>query len=274
MPQVDLPRMPAVFIGHGSPMNTLQSNRYTEAWRQFGRALPTPQAILVISAHWYVRGVMVTAMEWPRTIHDFGGFPQALFDVQYPAPGSPALANRVRQLLQPSPVGLDQNWGLDHGAWSVLAHLFPDAKVPVVQLSIDVTQPPQFHYELAQKLKPLRDEGVLIVGSGNVVHNLPLVRGGEQAPPYDWAERFNSDVRAHLLKCEHAPLVSYEAVAQGPDHSAESETVRLSIPTPEHYLPLLYVIGLQESDDAVSILVDGIELGSISMLSIAVGVVL
>lgn len=203
-------------------------------------------------------------MEQPRTIHDFGGFPQALFDVRYPAPGDPVLAARVRELLQPLKVDLDHSWGLDHGTWSVLAHIFPKADVPVIQLSIDATQPAQFHYELAQKLKPLRDEGVLILGSGNVVHNLHILRGGE---PYTWAQRFNDEVRENLLKYQHAPLINYEAS----NDQAINEAAHLSIPTPEHYLPLLYIIGLQDKGEDLTILADGIELGSISMLSVVIG---
>ena len=252
-------RMPVVFIGHGSPMNTLESNRYTEVWRRLGRALPRPRAILAVSAHWYTGGVGVTAMAEPRTIHDFGGFPQALFDVQYPAPGDPALAAWLRDLLQPLPVALDHDWGLDHGTWSVLAHLFPEANIPVLQLSIDATQPAQFHYDLAHKLALLRDAGVLILGSGNVVHNLGVLRGGPRAPAYHWAETFNQQVREHVVQRRHQPLI---------DYAGFGEAAQLSIPTPEHYLPLLYVLGLQRHDDVVSIPTDGIELGSISMLSV------
>lgn len=254
--------MPAVFFGHGSPMNTLEHNRYTDAWRRIGASLPKPKAILAVSAHWYIRGTAVTAMPQPRTIHDFGGFPRELFEVQYPAPGDPALAERVRELLAPVNVGLDQDWGLDHGTWSVLAHVFPDADVPVVQLSIDGTQPPSYHYELARKLTPLRDEGVLIVGSGNVVHNLGRIQWAEDTPAYDWATRFNTRVRECLLAGDHASLIDYPAL------SADS---RLSVPTPEHYLPLLYVIAQQTDGEALSLPIDGIELGSISMLSVAVG---
>jgi len=255
-------RMPAVFFGHGSPMNALEQNRYTDAWRQIGASMPKPKAILCVSAHWYIRGTAVTAMPQPRTIHDFGGFPQELFEVQYPAPGSPELAARVRELLAPVPVQLDQSWGLDHGTWSVLVHVFPNADVPVVQLSIDASKPAHWHYELAAHLAPLRDKGVLIVGSGNVVHNLGRIQWAEDATPYDWATRFNEKARAHLAAREHQPLIDYLSL----DREA-----RLSVPTPEHYLPLLYIIATQDKSDVVSLAVDGIELGSIGMLTAIVG---
>ena len=255
-------RMPAVFFGHGSPMNALEQNRYTDAWRRIGASIPKPKAILCVSAHWYIHGTAVTAMDRPRTIHDFGGFPQELFEVQYPAPGSPALAARVRELLAPVGVQLDQTWGLDHGTWSILAHVYPDANVPVVQLSLDSTQPPQYHYDLGARLAPLRDEGVLIVGSGNVVHNLGRIQWAEDARPYDWAARFNEKARAHLAAREHQPLIDYLSL---------DADARLSVPTPEHYLPLLYIIAAQTKDETISLPVDGIELGSISMLTAIVG---
>ncbi len=255
-------RMPVIFFGHGSPMNTLEHNRYTEAWRALGANVPKPKAILAISAHWLTRGTAATAMASPPTIHDFGGFPQALFDMQYPAPGDPALAARLRELLAPLPVHLDQSWGLDHGTWSVLAHAFPDADTPVVQLSMDGTKPARFHYELGQRLAPLRHEGVLIVGSGNVVHNLMLMRRGESAPAYDWARRFNERVRAALASGEHQALIDFERWG---------EDARLSVPTPEHYLPLLYIAGLQVEGESMAFAVDGYEAGSLGMLSAAAG---
>jgi 4,5-DOPA dioxygenase extradiol len=255
--------MPAVFFGHGSPMNTLESNRHTLAWEQFGQSAPRPSGILCVSAHWYVRGTAVTAMPRPRTIHDFGGFPKALYEVQYPAPGDPALASRVRQLLAPTEVDEDTSeWGLDHGTWSVLKHVYPDADVPVVQLAIDGTKPPAYHYELAKRLAPLRDEGVLVVGSGNVVHNLAAVVWEPGAAPHPWATRFNETVRSLLLAGDHTALT---------EMSALGEDGARSIPTPDHYLPLLYVIALQQPGDPVAFLTDGIELGSISMMSVAVG---
>lgn len=256
------PPLPAVFFGHGSPMNTLERNRYTAAWRAIGATVPRPKAILAVSAHWTTRGTAVTAMARPRTIHDFAGFPRQLFEVQYPAPGDPALAARVRELLAPVDVGLDQSWGFDHGTWSVLAHVFPNADVPVVQLSLDATRSPHDHYQLARRLAPLREEGVLIVGSGNVVHNLGTMRWEEDAPPYDWAVRFNERVRAHLAAGEHQPLIDYPAL---------DTQARLSVPTPEHYLPLLYVLAQQGPLEALALPVDGIEHGSIGMLGVAVG---
>jgi len=255
-------RMPILFFGHGSPMNTLARNKYTEAWRALGAAVPRPKAILAISAHWYTRGTAVTAMARPRTIHDFGGFPQALFDMQYPAPGDPELAARVRALLAPLPVAMDQSWGLDHGTWSVLAHAFPQADVPVVQLSMDATKPPGFHYELGQRLAALRKEGVLVVGSGNVVHNLMLMQRAEGAPAYVWARRFNERMRAGLASGEHRTLIDFEALG---------EDARLSVPTPEHFLPLLYIAGLQVADETMAFAVDGYEAGSLGMLSAAAG---
>jgi 4,5-DOPA dioxygenase extradiol len=255
-------RMPAVFFGHGSPMNALEQNRYTEAWRRIGASVPKPEAILCVSAHWMTRGTAVTAMDKPRTIHDFGGFPQELFEVQYPAPGSPSLAARVRERLAPINVQQDQSWGLDHGTWSVLAHVYPDANVPIVQLSLDAGLSPRSHYELGARLAPLRDEGVLIVGSGNVVHNLGRIQWAEDARPYDWAARFNEKVRAHLMAREHQALIDYASLG---------DDARLSVPTPEHYLPLLYILAQQGQNETLSPPVDGIEHGSIGMLTVAVG---
>jgi len=254
-------RMPAIFFGHGSPMNTLEDNRYTQAWTRLGTMTGKPKAILAVSAHWYTRGTAVTAMEKPKTIHDFYGFPQELYDVDYPAPGDPVLADRVRKLLTPMDVALDQSWGLDHGTWSVLKHSFPKADVPVVQLSIDATQPAAFHYELGARLAPLRDEGVLIAGSGNVVHNLRAM-GRDGGSPYAWAVRFNDYVRDSLATQQYRRLVAYEEAG---------EDARLSVPTPEHYLPLLYVLGAQRPGETATVAIDGLEIRSISMLSVTVG---
>lgn len=256
------PRMPVVFFGHGSPMNAIQPNRYADAWRRIGAALPRPRAILSVSAHWYTRGTAVTAMEKPRTIHDFYGFPKPLYEIEYSAPGEPALAVRVRDLAAPVDVQFDGSWGLDHGTWQVLMHAFPAADIPVVQLSIDGTQPGAFHYDLGKRLAPLRDEGVLVIGSGNVVHNLRLMQRGPDAPPYDWALRFNGRVRALLEARDHAPLVDWESL--GAD-------ARLAIPTPDHYLPLLYCIALQTADEKLAFPVDGIDIGSVGMLSAVIG---
>jgi 4,5-DOPA dioxygenase extradiol len=255
-------RLPAVFFGHGSPMNALQRNRYTLAWQDFGRNTPRPLGILCVSAHWYTQGTAVTAMQRPKTIHDFGGFPRELYEVSYPAPGDPALASRVRALLGTAVTEDVSVWGLDHGTWSVLMHAYPGADIPVVQLSIDGSQPLAYHYDLAKGLAPLRDEGILIVGSGNVVHNLQRAVWGKGALPFAWATRFDDFVRSRLLARDHATLADMRAL--GADGA-------LCIPTPEHYLPLLYVISLQNPDDELVFVADGIELASISMMSIAVG---
>ncbi len=256
-------RMPAIFFGHGNPLNALQSNEWTEGWARIGNSIPRPKAIVCVSAHWYLSATLVTATERPRTIHDFGGFPRELYEVEYPAPGLPELAARVRDLLAPVPAGLDNHWGLDHGTWSVLCHVFPGADVPVVQLSIDETQPAAFHYELARRLAPLRDEGVLVMGSGNLVHNLHTYAWGRRkVEPFDWAVRFEERARGLLLAGDHTPLVNYESL--GAD-------ARLSAPTPDHYLPLLYVIAQRREDDEVSFPVEGFDGGSISMLTIQIG---
>ena len=257
-------RLPAVFFGHGNPMNALDDNAFTRAWSALGARIPRPRAILAVSAHWYLPGTHVTAMSRPRTIHDFGGFPRALYDVQYPAPGDAALAARVQELLAPvTAVGGDEHWGLDHGTWSVLVHAYPHADVPVVQLSIDETQPPAFHYELGKRLAALRDEGVLIAGSGNVVHNLHAYAWGRHAShQFDWAVRFEARARQLLAAREHGPLVNYESMG---------EDAALSVPTPEHYLPLLYVIATQHDDEPATFPVEGGDGGSISMLSVQIG---
>ena len=255
-------RMPALFIGHGSPTNAVERNSHSLAWQEAGRRLPRPRAILAISAHWYRSGIAVTAMPAPRTIHDFSGFPPALYEVQYKAPGDPGLAAQVAALLAPSRVVLDQDWGLDHGSWSVLSHLFPDADVPVVQLSLDADLAAPDHYSLARRLAPLRDEGVLILGSGNLVHNLRTLRWAQNATPYDWAVRFNDCARSCLLGGDHASLT---------DPFRFGEDARLAIPVPDHYLPMLYAIAQKDQTDAVRLLTDGIVLGSIGMLAFAVG---
>jgi 4,5-DOPA dioxygenase extradiol len=257
-------RMPAIFFGHGNPMNALHDNAYSRGWSALGAAAPRPKAVLCVSAHWYIPATAVTAMTQPRTIHDFGGFPRELFQVQYPAPGSPELAARVAQLLTPTPVALDpEHWGLDHGTWSVLVHVFPQADIPIVQLSIDETKPARWHYETAKRLAPLRDEGVMIVGSGNLVHNLHTYSWGNPAiEPYDWALRFESTVRGLLTAGGFAPLVEYEQLGRD---------ALLSAPTPDHYLPLLYVLAQRAPDEAVSFPVEGFDGGSISMLAVRIG---
>jgi 4,5-DOPA dioxygenase extradiol len=258
------PTMPAFFFGHGNPMNAIQHNAYTEAWAAIGAALPRPQAILVVSAHWYLPGTRVTAMRAPRTIHDFGGFPRELFEVVYPAPGDPALARDIQEMLAPVPVGLDEEeWGLDHGTWSVLCHVFPDASVPVLQLGIDETQPSKFHYDLGHRLTSLRDGGVLVIGSGNLVHNLHAYAWGRHpVEPFEWAVRFERRVRELLVAGDHGPVVAYDTLGRD---------ALLSVPTPEHYLPLLYVLGLRREEEPVSFPVEGIDGGSVSMLTVRVG---
>ena len=255
--------LPALFIGHGSPLNALRENEWTRAWAALGAALPRPRALLAISAHWYTTGTAVTAMAAPRTIHDFGGFPRELYEVRYPARGDAALARRVAQVLAPLSVAADESWGLDHGSWSVLLHMYPRADLPVVQLSIDAREPAQFHYDIGTRLRALRTEGVLVLGSGNVVHNLRLYARGEPAQePYPWALRFENYIREHLTAGEHATLIDYDALG---------EDAQLSVPTPEHYLPLLYIMGAAAPGEPVSIPVHGIDAGSISMLAVQFG---
>jgi 4,5-DOPA dioxygenase extradiol len=258
-----MPTLPAIFFGHGNPMNALLRNSYTDRWAQIGAASPRPKAILCVSAHWYVPGAAVTINTAPRTIHDFGGFPRELYEVSYSAPGDPDLARRVQKLLAPVSVNLEERWGLDHGTWSVLCHVYPEADVPVVQLSIDETKPASFHYEIGQRLAPLRDEGILIVGSGNLVHNLHTYAWGTHAvEPYDWAVRFEAEVRELLLGDQHRPLIQYESMGRD---------ALLSIPTPDHYLPLLYVLGSGKPSEAISFPVEGVDGGSISMLAVQMG---
>lgn len=254
-------RMPVVFLGHGSPMNAIDDNRYTQVWRKLGRDLPRPKAILMISAHWYTRGTAVTAMQHPKTIHDFGGFPQELFDIRYPARGDAELAAQIAQLLSPTQVTLDHGWGLDHGTWSVLIHVYPEADVPVLQLSIDATLTPQQHVALARQLAVLREQDVLIMGSGNVVHNLRVMDWNAEESAFDWAEKFNQSVRANLLARDIDALADY----------MQMEGAKLSVPTDEHYLPFLYIAALMTADDPIQILVDGYAMGSISMLSVQIG---
>lgn len=255
--------MPVIFFGHGNPMNALQRNAYTQGWAAIGAQVSRPKAVLAVSAHWYVPGTSVTAMPAPRTIHDFGGFPAELYRVAYPAPGDPALARRIQMLLAPLSVGLDEQWGLDHGTWSVLCHVFPGANIPVIQLSVDETQPAAYHYELGKRLAPLREEGVLIIGSGNLVHNLHAYGWGRHSvEPFDWAVRFEKQVRELLLAGHDAPLIAYETLGRD---------ALLSVPTPDHYLPLLYVIALRRAGEPIRFPIEGVDGGSISMLTVQVG---
>jgi 4,5-DOPA dioxygenase extradiol len=255
--------MPAIFFGHGNPMNAIEQNTYTEAWARIGQILPRPKAIVMVSAHWYLPATLVTGMPRPRTIHDFGGFPRPLYEVTYPAPGEPALAQRLQSLLAPVEVGLDDRWGLDHGTWSVLVHAYPQADVPIVQLSIDETQPASFHYELGKRLAPLRDEGILIAGSGNLVHNLHTYAWGRHpVEPFDWALRFEAQARALIESGDHRPLIDYESLGRD---------AMLSAPTPDHYLPLLYVLGARRAGEAATFPIEGIDGGSVSMLAVKIG---
>lgn len=255
-------RTPALFIGHGSPMNTLQRNGYTDAWRAFGQHLPRPRAVLAMSAHWYFGATAVTAMPKPRTIHDFYGFPQPLFDFDYPAPGAPDLAEEVAELVKPEWMGLDRDqWGLDHGTWSVLAHVYPEADVPVVQLSINALKPLEYHLELAARLAPLRERGVMIVASGNVVHNLRMLQWNQPELAYDWAERFDDAVAEQLMRDPGAVL----KLLEHPDYD-------LAVPTPDHFIPILYLAGVAAAEGAtLEPLVRGHAMGSVSMTSYGLG---
>jgi 4,5-DOPA dioxygenase extradiol len=258
--------MPAIFVGHGNPMNALDDNRYTRAWRAIGEGLPHPKAILSISAHWYVEGTPVTAMDWPRTVHDFGGFPDELSALRYDVPGDSRLARRVQELLAPVvEVTLDvKGWGLDHGTWAVLRHLYPAANVPVVQLGINDSKPAAFHYELGRRLRELRYEGVLVIGSGNLVHNLHSSAWGRLTiEPFDWAARFETGTRALIMTNDHQALIDCRSII--------GQDAVLSVPTPEHYLPLLYVLGTQLPVDTVTFPVEGFDGGSVSMLGMQLG---
>lgn len=261
----DTEKMPVLFLGHGSPMNAIEENEFVEGFRKIGKTIPKPNAILCVSAHWETKGTFVTAMQNPPTIHDFGGFPQALFDVQYPAPGSPELAKETQQLITTTSVGLDESWGLDHGAWSVIKHLYPDASIPVVQLSLDYYQGPSYHYELARELQTLRKKGILIIGSGNMVHNLRMVAWNRLSEPeygYDWALETDAKMKAFILDGNHQPLIDFRSQGKG---------FELAIPTPEHYLPLLYTLALQDKNEKIEIFNDKAVGGSLTMTSVKIG---
>jgi len=257
--------MPVLFLGHGSPMNAIEENEFVQGFRRIGKDIEKPKAILVVSAHWETPGTYVTAMDMPPTIHDFGGFPQELFDVQYPAPGSPELALLTKEIITSTDVHLDDKWGLDHGAWSVIKHLYPEADVPVIQMSIDIRQPPAYHYALAKELALLRHKGVLIVGSGNMVHNLHMVSWqhlNSVGYAYDWAREVDETIKEHLRSGNHNPLIEY--------HN-QGKAFQLAIPTPEHYLPMLYTLALQEKEEDLSIFNDKALGGSLTMTSFKIG---
>lgn len=254
--------MPVLFVGHGSPMNAIEENEFTKGWAQMAEGLPKPRAILCISAHWETRGTYVTAMEQPRTIHDFYGFPQALFDVQYGAKGDPHLAEELRLLIRKTELQLDHEWGLDHGTWSVIKHIYPSADVPVLQLSLAKNQAPAWHYELAKELSTLRTKGVLMIGSGNIIHNLRLLNWQKPEEAYDWALDLNEQVKEFISADQHQPLIDYQQLGKA---------AALAIPSPEHYLPLLYTLGLKEAQEQVTFMNDQLQLGAISMTSLKIG---
>lgn len=257
-------QMPVLFLGHGSPMNAIEENEFVQGFRQVGKEIPKPNAIICISAHWETKGTFVTAMEKPRTIHDFGGFPPALYQVQYPAPGSPALAKETAELITTTTTGLDQTWGLDHGAWSVIKHLYPAADVPVIQMSLDYTKAPQYHYELAKELAALRKKGVLIIGSGNLVHNLRMVAWDKLNVPdfgYDWALEARAKMNEYILSNNHKPLINY---------AEQGRAFQLAIPSPDHYLPLLYTLALKQEGEQISLFNDKAVAGSLSMTSVKI----
>jgi 4,5-DOPA dioxygenase extradiol len=254
--------MPVFFIGHGSPMNALEDNEYTKGWKAAMANIPKPKAIVCISAHWLTRGTFVTAMEKPKTIHDFGGFPKELSSAEYPAAGNPALAKEVSEIITSTPVGLDQDWGLDHGTWSILKPIFPDADIPVLQLSIDYYQPGTWHYDLAKELGALRKKGVLIIGSGNMVHNLRMADFSQKEKGFDWAVEMNDIFKKYILDGDHNPLKEYKTLGK---------SALLAIPTPDHYYPLLYTLGLQGKDEKVSIFNDKAMMGALTMTSVRIG---
>jgi 4,5-DOPA dioxygenase extradiol len=257
--------MPVLFVGHGSPMNGIEDSEFSRRWTKMAKEIPTPQAVLVISAHWFTKGTQITAMDFPKTIHDFGGFPKELFAVQYPAPGNPSLAKETAALLHSAHVALDHDWGLDHGTWTIVRHMYPDAKIPILQLSIDYTKGPQYHYDLAKELYALRKKGVLIIGSGNMVHNLRMVawdKLSDKEYAYDWASSINNKFKELIQHGDHNPLINYSTL--GTD-------ALLAIPTPEHYLPLMYTLGVKREDDSVSFFNDKAVGGSLSMTSVKLG---
>lgn len=258
-------KQPVLFIGHGSPMNGIEDNEFSRTWTKFGAEIPKPKAVLVVSAHWLTNGTQITAMEIPKTIHDFGGFPKALFEVQYPAKGSPALAKETANLLQSTHIGLDHDWGLDHGTWTVVRHMYPNADIPVLQLSIDYSKPPQYHFDLAKQLKALRNKGVLIIGSGNMVHNLVMVAWDKLQEPefgFDWAIEMNAIFKEKIRNRDYTSLIDYKKL---------NAAAQLAIPTPDHYYPLLYSLALQDDQDEVNFFNDKAVGGSLTMTSVKIG---
>ena len=258
-------KMPVLFLGHGSPMNAIEENEFVTGFRNIGKEIPKPNAILCVSAHWETRGTFITAMEKPKTIHDFGGFPQALFDVQYPAPGSPELAKETKGIIKKTEVGLDQSWGLDHGCWSVVKNMYPAADVPVIQMSLDYYQTPQYHYDLAKELASLRKKGVLIIGSGNMVHNLGMIAWDKLNTTdygYDWAIEASDKMKKYILNNDHQSLINYKS---------QGKSWELAIPSPDHYLPLLYALALKEENEKVSLFNDKAVAGSLTMTSVKIG---
>jgi 4,5-DOPA dioxygenase extradiol len=257
--------MPVLFVGHGSPMNGIEDNEFSKRWTAIAKDIPTPAAVLVISAHWFTKGTSITAMDFPKTIHDFGGFPEALYQVQYPAPGNPDLAAQTASMIHTTKVELDHDWGLDHGTWTIVRHMYPNAEIPVLQLSIDYTKDPNFHYELAKELFQLRKKGVLIIGSGNMVHNLRMVAWDKLNGPaygYDWAIHMNQTFKELIEEKNHQPLIHYSSLGK---------EAMMAIPTPEHYLPLLYTLGLQDKNDPISFFNDQPVGGSLTMTSVKLG---
>ncbi len=257
--------MPVLFIGHGSPMNGIEDNLFSQGWKSMAKEIPEPKAVLVVSAHWLTKGTGITAMDFPKTIHDFGGFPRELFEVQYKAPGSPSLAKETASLIKSTEVVLDHDWGLDHGAWTVVRHMYPNADIPVLQLSIDFTKGPQYHYDLAKELYKLRKKGVLIIGSGNMVHNLRMVAWDKMEEPeygYDWALHANDLFKKLITEGDHKALVNYENLGR---------EIKLAVPTPDHYFPLMYTLGLKSNKDKVSFFNDKAVGGSLTMTSVKFG---
>lgn len=257
--------IPALFIGHGSPMNGIEDNEFSSRWRRMAEKIPTPRAVLVVSAHWMSRGTRITAMDFPKTIHDFGGFPQELFNVQYPAPGSPEIAMEARTLIKTIPIEEDHDWGLDHGTWTVVRHMYPNADIPVLQLSIDINKSPQSHFELGKELRKLRKKGILIIGSGNMVHNLRMLAWEKINDPgfgFDWALHINETFKKKISEGNFEPLINFEKLGK---------EANLAIPTPEHYIPLLYILGIKDETEELAFFNDKAVGGSLTMTSVKIG---